>query len=245
MDRRVFLSLIAISPILAKEQLHTNDIYLKGQELKLFLSVKRKIRDIKKHVGYGNFNIISFDQALKYIKHTSKLESFTKKELDFIEKIFYEDPKKYGFYGKRTCFSLTEVIKTKDVYKVPHTGHYLYKGKPLSDYYRLKKDIGKDLILTSGVRSILKQMDLYFTKIHKLNFNISKASKIIAPPGYSYHSISDFDVGKKGLGADNFTTKFATTKEFQQLIKLDYIAMRYTKNNKDGVRYEPWHIQVI
>jgi hypothetical protein len=245
MDRRVFLSLIAISPIIAKEQLYNNDIYLTDQDLKLFLSVKRKIRAIKRYVGYGNFNLISLDQALKYMKHSAKLEKFTQKELYFIEKIFYEDPKRYGFYGKRTCFKITQTINKKDVYKVPHTGHYLYKGKPLSDYYRLKKDIGDNLILTSGVRNVLKQMDLYFTKIHKLNFNITKASKIIAPPGYSYHSISDFDVGKKGFGVDNFTIRFAKTKEFKQLKKLDYIAMRYTKNNKDGVRYEPWHIQVI
>lgn len=27
--------------------------------------------------------------------------------------------------------------------------------------------------------------------------------------------------------------------------KLTYIEMRYTINNKDGVRYEPWHIKVI
>jgi len=27
--------------------------------------------------------------------------------------------------------------------------------------------------------------------------------------------------------------------------KLPYIGMRYTKNNKDGVRFEPWHVEVI
>ena len=245
MNRRKFLFFAGISPLLAKDSFKSSDIYLKGDDLKLFLSVKRKIRAIKMYVGYGNFNIISFDEALKYMRYSSKLEKFNKQELSFIEKIFYEDPKKYGFYGKRTCFSLSEKIDKKTVYKVPKTGHYLYKGKPLDDYYRLKKDIGDSLILTSGVRSILKQMDLYFTKIHKLNFNISKASKIIAPPGYSYHSISDFDVGKKGFGIDNFTIRFAMTKEFKKLKKLDYIAMRYTINNKDGVRYEPWHIQVL
>jgi len=245
MDRRSFLIFLSTAPLMAKDIFNSNDIYLKGEELKLFLSAKRKIRAIKRYVGYGNFNIISFDEALKYMRHSSKLEKFTKKELDFIEKIFFDDPKKYGFYGRQTVFKLTNKINKNKVVKIPHTGHYLYKGKPQKDYMRLVKDIGDTLYLTSGVRNVLKQMDLYFSKIHKLQFNISLASKIIAPPAYSYHSISDFDVGKKGLGIDNFSIRFATTKEFKRLRKLDYIAMRYTINNKDGVRYEPWHIQVI
>ena len=245
MNRRGFLAFLTASPLVAKNIFNDSDIYLTKKELDIFLSTKRKIRAIKRYVGYGNFNIISFDEALKYMRHSSKLETFTKYELDFIEKIFYDNPKKYGFYGKQTVFRLTNKINKKDVIKIPHTGHYLFKGKPLSDYQRLTKDIGDTLYLTSGVRNVLKQMDLYFSKIHKLQFNISTASKIIAPPAYSYHTINDFDVGKKGLGIDNFTVRFATTKEFKRLKELDYIAMRYTINNKDGVRYEPWHIQVI
>ena len=86
---------------------------------------------------------------------------------------------------------------------------------------------------------------IYMDKIFRTNGNITKASYSLAPPAYSYHTISDFDVGKKGLGYDNFTAKFAKTKEFKKLKELTYISMRYKKNNKDGVRYEPWHVKVI
>jgi LAS superfamily LD-carboxypeptidase LdcB len=99
--------------------------------------------------------------------------------------------------------------------------------------------------LTSGVRNVVKQLSLYISKIKSLNGNLSKASTIIAPPAYSYHTISDFDIGKKGWGNRNFTAEFAKTKEFKQMIKLDYISIRYTINNKDGVRFEPWHVKVI
>ncbi|MFT7004849.1 MAG: D-alanyl-D-alanine carboxypeptidase [Sulfurimonas sp.] len=29
------------------------------------------------------------------------------------------------------------------------------------------------------------------------------------------------------------------------MMKLNYIGMRYNKNNSDGVRFEPWYVEVI
>ena len=133
----------------------------------------------------------------------------------------------------------------KETVKIPLTGHYLFKGESLESYHRLVKDVGPSIILTSGIRSIPKQMDLFFSKIKSCNGNISLASKSIAPPACSYHSIGDFDVGKKGWGYLNFTEKFAHTEEFWKLQKLDYVSTRYTVNNKDGVRFEPWHIEIV
>ena len=74
---------------------------------------------------------------------------------------------------------------------------------------------------------------------------MTKASRSIAPPAYSYHTISDFDVGRKGWGHKNFTADFASTYEFNKMTQLDYIGMRYNMNNSDGVRFEPWHVEVI
>lgn len=136
---------------------------------------------------------------LKYAKYANNIEDFTKKELDFLEKIFYVNPTQYGFYGKKISEKITEKIEPKDVVKIPHTGHYLFKGKPENTYYEMKKDIGDTITLTSGVRSIVKQMKLYLDKINRTDGNITKASKSLAPPAYTYHSIADFDVGKKGL----------------------------------------------
>jgi len=91
----------------------------------------------------------------------------------------------------------------------------------------------------------VKQLSLYISKVKSLNGNLSKASNVIAPPAYTYHAVSDFDVGKKGWGNRNFTSEFARTEEFYKMQKLDYVSIRYTINNKDGVRFEPWHVKVI
>jgi hypothetical protein len=234
-----------LSPLITKELMAGGDIIISGKEWQVFASLRHRLRRVKNFVGYGNFNIISFDHALLYAKNYSVIGAFSKEEISLIEKLFYEDPKQYGFYGERVCDDITQKILRKEVEKIPHTGHYLFKGKPLEDYARLKKDIGDELILTSGVRNIVKQMSLYADKIYSCKGNITQASFSLAPPGYSYHSRCDFDVGKRGFGYKNFTAQFARTKEFRALRQLKYIDMRYTINNKDGVRYEPWHVKVI
>jgi hypothetical protein len=223
----------------------TNDIYLDELDIKTFISVRARINRVKYTVGYANFNIISFDDMLAIARNYSKVGRFTDSELSLIEKIFYEQPHYHGFYGSRIIDNITDQISKKDIIKIPYTGHYIFKGKPLNDYNRLTKDIGDSLVLTSGVRGVVKQMNLYFNKIHSCNGNISLASKSLAPPAYSYHSISDFDVGKRGWGYKNFTADFAKTEEFSKMMQLDYIHMRYTVNNTDGVRYEPWHVKII
>jgi len=99
--------------------------------------------------------------------------------------------------------------------------------------------------LTSGIRSVVKQMHLFLSKVLQTDGNLSQASRSLAPPGYSYHGIGDFDVGQAGFGADNFTARFAGTQAFKKLHSLDYVDIRYTNGNKLGVRFEPWHIKVV
>ena len=53
------------------------------------------------------------------------------------------------------------------------------------------------------------------------------------------------NIGKKSWGGKNFTSAFGKTQEFRELRKLDYIGIRYKVNNKDGVRFEPWHVKVM
>ncbi len=245
MNRRSFLGLVATLPLMGYDLKYSQDIFISNKDWVTFVNARNRLRRLKRYIGYGNFNIVSFDTALFYGRNHSFIGAFTKDELALLDRLFYEDPSIYGFYGKRTVADITYKISKKDVVKIPHTGHYLYHGKPLNDYNKVVKDVGNNLYLTSGVRGVVKQMSLYMDKIYKLKGNLTLASTYIAPPGYSYHTISDFDVGKKGFGYANFTSRFATTKEFHKLIKLDYIAMRYHKHNKDGVRYEPWHVKVI
>ncbi len=230
---------------LPSTSLFDNNVYLQDKDIVNIQSVRAKLSQVQKYIGYGNFNIISFDATRYILKRARGMKDFTKNELAFIEYIFYYKPEVHGFYGERTSNNLTLKINKKDVKKIPYTGHYLFKEKSIATYEHMVKDLGENIILTSGVRSIVKQMKLFLDKIHLSKYNLSLASKSIAPPAFTYHTVGDFDVGKKGLGLSNFTARFALTKEFKAMQKLKYIDMRYTINNKDGVRYEPWHVKII
>ena len=246
MNRRNFLLLSALSPIMAKDFLkHEDDIYLTHYDMQIAYSLKKRLKRLKRYVGYANFNIISYDRALFYGRNYSAIGAFTKDEQHLVEKLFFSDPKEFNFYGKKTVPQLTFTVSRKDIVKIPHSGHFVYKGKPQDDYNRIIHDVGDSLILTSGIRNVIKQLDLYLSKLKKYDGDLKQAARTIAPPAFSYHTIHDFDIGKKGWGYKNFTPAFATTEEFRKIRKLKYVGIRYTTDNKDGVRYEPWHIKVI
>lgn len=247
MHRRIFLGLIASGAVSAMAYVEkpNNTVWIKNYEVTIFLSVCEKIEKVKHTVGYGNFNILSYDDMLKTASRYTNVGAFTPQELSFMEEIFYRNPSEHGFYGKKTVPSLTTAINENDVVKVSNTGHYLFKGHSDKSYNRVITDVGESLMLTSGIRGVPKQMNLYFNKIKSTGGNITLASNSLAPPAYSYHSVGDFDVGKKGWGYKNFTVSFVRTEEFWRLRQLSYISIRYTPNNTDGVRFEPWHVKII
>jgi len=245
MNRRNFLTCMALAPAISTKLMAHDDVYLSVDEFETISSLNRRLKRLRSFVGFANFNLISYNQALYYGRNYSKISAFTPKEISMIEKLFSENPNDYGFYGERTCMNIDNQISNDEVIKVPYTGHYLFKGKSEEDYEKILSDVGDTIILTSGVRNVIKQLSLYVNKIYNCGGNMSVATTSIAPPGYSYHTISDFDVGRKGWGYKNFTADFASTDEFQRMRKLNYIGMRYNQNNRDGVRFEPWHVEVI
>lgn len=228
----------------AKEFLHKNPIIAARDEKLLLQSISLKLKQSQKFVGYGNFNLLNFDELLQISRNNPRIGAFSKGELDYIEKIFYTEASDYGFYGKKVTYSLSDKIKKSTTEKIPRTGHYLYKGEPQELYARLRREVGPSIVLTSGVRSVVKQLDLFIYKAHKTQGDFSQAAHSLAPPGYSFHGVSDFDVGKVGFGYKNFTSSFADTQEYKSLQKLGYISIRYPQKNPFGVRFEPWHIKV-
>ncbi len=223
---------------------HDSDICVENSRLSVLSSCVKRLRNVERTVGYGNFNIIGFDDALLYARNYSRIGAFTKDETDFLEEIFYTDASVYGFYGKKPITQITAQIKKSDISWLPRIGHYLYKGVPYQTYMQAKKEIGKDVLLTSGIRSVVKQFMLFLNKANDNRGNLSLASRQLAPPGYSFHGIGDFDVGKKGYGAANFTERFVSTDVYRKLVDLGYLRLRYPEDNLLGVRFEPWHIKV-
>lgn len=223
----------------------SDDIYLFESEFALLESVTLRLERVQKVVGHGHFNVLDFDQLLQYARSYNSVGAFTAQELAFIEKIYFTQASDYGFLGVKVTDNLTAHISRSEIIKVPYSGHYLFKGEALNYYEKLKEDIGPNVILTSGIRSNVKQLYLFLSKARASSYNLSKASRSLAPPGHSYHGIGDFDVGRVGWGALNFTNQFAGTDEFKRMQDLGYVQIRYTEDNLLGVRFEPWHIKVV
>jgi hypothetical protein len=226
------------------DQPHTGDIYLAKKQLSVLYSCVSRLKRLQRTVGHGNFHLLSFDDGMAIARNYSKVGKFSRRELDFLERIFYTDSEEYGFWGDKPISKMTTNIKKSEVVKIPRTGNFLYRGVPQEMYEKVRKHVGDKLYLTSGIRGVMKQLYLFLNKANKNKGNLSLASRSLAPPGYSFHGISDFDVGQIGYGALNFTGRFTTTEVFKKLDALDYVSIRYPKDNLKGVRFEPWHIKV-
>jgi D-alanyl-D-alanine carboxypeptidase len=222
---------------------YDDDVYLDKIQNTLLISCLQRLSRLQQVVGYANFSLLSFDDARRYAQAYSVIGEFSRQELEFIEFLYSVDAIRYGFLGRKVSASLTDTIRDRDVYKVQGTGQYLYKGDALATYQKMQKQLGQQLELTSGIRSVVKQ--LFMAKAEKSDGNLSRAARSLAPPGHSFHGIGDFDVGQRGLGAANFTNAFAQTDIYQRLRDMNLISMRYPFANPYGVRYEPWHIKVV
>jgi len=223
---------------------HDDDVLLDHGQYETFESTVLRLRRLQKLVGHGNFNILNFTDGLSLAGNYSKVGKFTKQELQFMELTFYEDGQRYGFLGQKPLKEITDQVKKKDVIKIPHSGNYLYKDRSIEIFDDIKKELGDQVILTSGIRSVMKQFLLFLNKVHNSEGNLSLASRSLAPPGYSFHGNGDFDVGQKGYGKLNFTGTFTETEVYKRLSEMGYLQLRYPAGNKLGVRYEPWHIKI-
>ena len=220
------------------------DIYLSEKNSLLLLPTLARLERVQNFVGHANFNLLGFEELLYFARNYEDIGAFEKAELEFMDEIFHADATAYGFFGTKITPDLNHRISSRDVAKINGSGHYLLKGESLDHYDQIRRDVGNQLLLTSGIRNKVKQMHLFLAKAFQSDGNLSKASRSLAPPGHSYHNAGDYDVGKIGLGAMNFTADFSHTPEFERLISLGYVDIRYTDTNQYGVRYEPWHIKL-
>lgn len=226
------------------DAIFASDIYLDARYELTLLKTTAHLTRVESYMGHGNFNLMSFDEMLMSGRNFTEIGRFEPDELNFLEEVFFANPNRYGFFGKKISQEITDAIPKKDVAKVANSGQFLLRGESLNLYNQIKRDVGREIILTSGVRSIVKQMHLFLAKAVEANGNLSRASRSLAPPGHSYHGVGDFDIGKLGYGARNFTADFSNTEEYNRLSNLPYVDIRYPTDNLYGVRFEPWHIKL-
>ena len=229
----------------AARQEERNAFIVDSSEFAALTALAEKIRRTRSIVGYGRFNLVGFDDMNRIGRDYSKVGPFTRDEQELFESLFYRNASDYGFYGEKVFTSVTQTINEKEMVKIDGTGHYLYRGSAEEMNEKIRRELGHSIVLTSGVRSVVKQMDLFLQKVISSGGDMSAAAHSLAPAGYSYHGVGDFDVGKVGFGQANFTDAFAETDEFKRLVASGYVRIRYTKDNPYGVRYEPWHVKVV
>ncbi|MDE7469170.1 MAG: D-alanyl-D-alanine carboxypeptidase family protein [Desulfovibrionaceae bacterium] len=208
------------------------------------LSLTKRLTRLESIVGHANFMIVNYDTALTTARRYPFIGAFTPEEIALIEQLFSDNPAQYGFMGEQTVHSLTNTIAEKDVIKIPYSGNYLFRELALLKWREIKKILNNQVILTSGVRNVMKQLHLFCKKAVLHEYNLSIASRSIAPPAYSFHSVGDFDVGKPGFGLRNFTIDFTHTKTYAKLVEAGILELRYYDKNSLGVRFEPWHVKV-
>ncbi len=221
-----------------------SDVFLGSKK---FLDLKRLSRRLNRAqtiIGYLNFSILDFPLLIKYAKNYPAIGKFTDSELELVDELITRSARDYGFFGDKLIANINDKILPRHLSKISSSGQYLYKDAAYNLYKRIQDDVGERVILTSGVRGLMKQLQLFTAKAVRTQGNLSRASRSLAPPGHSYHGIGDFDIGDIRLGKMNFTEKFSDTNIYKKLVDLGYIKIRYRTNNKFGVRYEPWHIKV-
>ncbi len=223
----------------------SDDVHMTEAEYTTLVSALERLNRVQAYVGHGNFNVLSFDDMLRYARYQPRIGEFPTSELDYLEKLFYDDVSRLGFFGERVISELTHSYAENDIAKIPGSGHYLLRGDSEAFYDKVREKVGDTLLLTSGIRGVVKQYHLFMAKAVQAEGNLSRASRSLAPPGHSYHAIGDFDVGRVNGGLSNFTADFAETDEFKKLQDLGFVKIRYTTDNEYGVRYEPWHIRVV
>lgn len=223
---------------------YDDDIWIEDHRWDLLVRTAARLERAQRYVGHGHFNSLGFSELIDYGRNFNDVGVFENDEVELLEEIFQADARRYGFLGEKTITSLEGSLKDKDLKRIAGTGHWLLQGPSLERYEQIRRDLGDTVLLTSGVRGLAKQYHLFLTKAVETRGNLSQAARSLAPPGYSFHAVGDFDIGKLGLGSDNFTDRFAETDEFKRLIDLGYVNIRYFEANPFGVRHEPWHIKI-
>ncbi len=160
-----------------------DDVHLVSKDLALLHSSVKKLKKVQSIVGYGNFHLISFDDAIKIARRYRTAKRFTKPELNFLEELFYRDASEYGFEGSKPVHKLTDRINRKNVFRHRGSGHYLFKNESLETFLQIQSDLGDKVVLTSGIRAIAKQFLLFLDKTARSDGNLSLASRQLAPPG--------------------------------------------------------------
>ncbi|WP_066379100.1 MULTISPECIES: D-alanyl-D-alanine carboxypeptidase family protein [unclassified Anabaena] len=108
---------------------------------------------------------------------------------------------------------------------------------------------GVILVPISGFRAVKEQEQLFFNIGAQRNQTPAQRAALSAPPGYSeHHTGYAVDIGDGAAPATNLQVIFENTRAFKWLqanaARFGF-EMSFTKDNSQGVSYEPWHWRFV
>ncbi len=162
---------------------HPSDITLPPQRIPVLRAATDRLGRLERTVGHGFFYLLGFDEAVRIARGYPAVGAFSPQELALIDELFHADASAYGFMGMKPLNSLTATIPAREVYKVPGMGNFVYQGEPRATWETIRRLLGEDVVLTSGVRGIMKQFHLFLTKAATNGGNLSLASRSLARRG--------------------------------------------------------------
>ena len=108
---------------------------------------------------------------------------------------------------------------------------------------------GISLVPLSAFRSIQEQEQVFVSLKQERVQTAAERANVSAPPGYSeHHTGYAIDIGDGNTSATNLNPAFEQTAAFRWLQenapKFSF-EMSFTKDNAQGVTYEPWHWRFV
>ena len=156
---------------------HKDDIIISGADYGILRSTVKRLFRLQSYMGHGYFYTLSFTGGIYMSGKDPAVGKFPASEIEFLEKIFYADAANYGFLGHKPIQNINLRINRKEIVRDSLTGSYLYKGAPVETFKKIKRILGDNVILTSGVRGLMKQFLLFLNKVYRNNGNVSLASR--------------------------------------------------------------------
>lgn len=131
-------------------------------------------------------------------------------------------------------------------------GHFKLREAAADKFLQMQEAARRDgvnLSIISAFRTVEEQNQLFFKVKEQRGQVVSKRAEVSAPPGYSeHHTGYAIDIGDANAPSTNLNQDFENTKAFQWLEKnaSSYsFELSFTKNNPQGVNYEPWHWRFV
>jgi zinc D-Ala-D-Ala carboxypeptidase len=108
---------------------------------------------------------------------------------------------------------------------------------------------GVSIVPLSGFRTIAEQRQLYFDVKAERGQTAQERAAWSAPPGYSeHHTGYAVDIGDANVPGLNLNPDFESSAASRWMVKHAAkfsFELSFTKGNKQGVSYEPWHWRYV